>query len=223
MNATTGTGAPRLVLLHGFMGTPDDLAPFARSLAVAARFAFPEGLVDLAPSGLRGRAWWPVDAGTRTASVAAGPRDLSLFVPEGLDAARAHLDTLLDDLEREGPPGPLVLGGFSQGAMLSCDLALRTSRPLAGLVLFSGARIAASAWRSLYGSRRGLRVFVSHGRSDGDLSFAAAESFQRELVDAGWDVTWCPFDGGHEIPLVAWRSFKRWLTAVPRPSPSHGS
>ncbi len=223
MSATTGTGAPRIVLLHGFMGTSDDLAPFARSLGVPGRFVFPEGLVDLAPSGLRGRAWWPVDVDTRTASVAGGPRDLSDFVPEGLDAARAHLDTLLDDLEHEGPPGPLVLGGFSQGAMLSCDLALRTSRPLAGLVLFSGARIGAGAWRSLYASRRGLRVFVSHGRSDDDLSFAAAESFQRELSDAGWEVTWCPFEGGHEIPLVAWRSFKRWLTAVPRSSLSHGS
>src|SRR5579863_5689608 len=113
MNAA-GTAAPRVVLLHGFMGTSDDLAPFARSLGVPARFVFPEGRVDLAPSGLRGRAWWPVDGDARADSVAGGPRDLSLFVPEGLDAARAHLDTLLDDLEREGPSGPLVLGGFSQ-------------------------------------------------------------------------------------------------------------
>ena len=216
MNATTETGTPRVVLLHGFMGAPDDLAPFARSLGVQARFLFPGGLVDLAPVGLRGRAWWPVDTDARADSIARGPRDLSTFVPEGLHAARAHLDKLLDDLEREGPPGPLVLGGFSQGAMLSCELALCTARPLAGLVLFSGARIAADAWRARYGSRRGQRVFVSHGRSDGDLSFAAAESFQRELADAGWDVTWCPFDGGHEIPLVAWRAFKRWLTSVPR-------
>jgi phospholipase/carboxylesterase len=223
MTAATESATPRVVLLHGFMGTPDDLAPFARSLGVRARFTFPEGLVDLAPLGLRGRAWWPVDADERADSVAAGPRDLSNFVPEGLDAARAHLDGLLDDLEREGPPGPLVLGGFSQGAMLSCDLALRTQRPLAGVALFSGARITASAWRQRYGSRRGLRAFVSHGRNDGDLSFAAAESFQRELADAGWDVTWCPFDRGHEIPLVAWRAFKRWLTPAPRSSLLPGS
>jgi phospholipase/carboxylesterase len=215
MSAPTGTGTPRVVLLHGFMGTPDDLAPFARSLGVQARFVFPGGRVDLAPFGLSGRAWWPVDTDTRADSIAAGPRDLSHFVPEGLDAARAHVDGLLDDLEREGPPGPLVIGGFSQGAMLSCDVALRSPRPLAGLALFSGARIAAGAWRSLYASRRGLRVFVSHGRSDADLSFSAAESFQRELADAGWEVTWCPFDGGHEIPLVAWRAFKRWLTRAP--------
>jgi len=211
MTAATESGTPRVVLLHGFMGIPDDLAPFARSLGVRARFTFPEGLVDLAPLGLRGRAWWPVDAESRADSVATGPRDLSQFVPAGLDAARTHLDRLLDELEREGTPAPLVLGGFSQGAMLSCDLALRSQRPLAGLALFSGARIAADAWRSLYGSRHGLRAFVSHGRSDADLSFAAAESFHTELAAAGWDVTWCPFDGGHEIPLVAWRAFKRWL------------
>jgi phospholipase/carboxylesterase len=214
---------PRIVLLHGFMGTPDDLAPFARSLGVEARFVFPEGRVDLAPLGLRGRAWWSVDTDQRTEALACGPRNLSRFAPEGLGAAREHLNGLLDDLEHDGPGGPLVLGGFSQGAMLSCDVALRTARSLDGLVLFSGAPITERTWRSLYASRRGLRVFMSHGRSDDDLSFEVAESLQGELARAGWDVTWCPFDGGHEIPLVVLRSFKRWLRASPRLFPPHGS
>jgi phospholipase/carboxylesterase len=202
----------RVVLLHGFMGTPDDLSPFARSMGVEARFVFPEGLIDLGLVGLRGRAWWPVDTDVRAEAISRGPRDLAHFVPQGLDEARAHLNRLLDDLECEGPPRPLVLGGFSQGAMLSCELALRTPRPLSGLVVLSGGRISADRWRLLYGTRRGLRAFVSHGRNDDDLSFAAAESFQKELVGAGWEVTWCPFDGGHEVPLVVWRALKRWLT-----------
>jgi phospholipase/carboxylesterase len=205
---------PLVVLLHGFMGLPADLEPFARSLGVAARFVFPEGLVDLAQRGLRGRAWWPVDVEGRAEAISRGPRDLSSVIPEGLDEARACLDGRLEQLSREDRARSLVLGGFSQGAMLSCDVALRTQRPLAGLALFSGARIAASDWRGLYECRRGLRVFLSHGRGDDDLSFSGAESFQAELADAGWDVTWCPFDGGHEIPLVAWRAFKRWLASL---------
>jgi phospholipase/carboxylesterase len=205
------TPSPRVVLLHGFMGVPEDLSPFARSLGVDARFVFPEGLVDLAPRGLRGRAWWPIDTDARAEAIARGPRDLSDFAPDGLDAAQAHLAALLDALDREGPAAPLVLGGFSQGAMLACDLILRTPRAIDGLVIFSGSRITAERWRPLYAGRRGLRVFMSHGRSDDDLAFSAAESFQRDLSAAGWDVTWCPFDGGHEIPLVVWRAFKRWL------------
>jgi phospholipase/carboxylesterase len=206
--------APLVVLLHGYMGEPDDLAPFARSLGVDARFSFPAGPVDLAPDGMRGRAWWRVDGDARTAALARGPRDLSRFAPEGLEAARALLGRVLDDLEREHPGLPLVLGGFSQGGMLSCDFALHTTRPLAGLVLFSSARITADAWRPLYATRAGLPLFASHGRADQDLSFAVAESLCDEVARSGWRVTWCPFDGGHEIPLVAWRAFKRWLTAI---------
>ncbi len=214
------TESPRIVLLHGFMGTPDDLAPFARSLGVQGRFVFPEGCVDLAPFDLQGRAWWPVDVDGRAEALSRGPRDLGQFVPEGLGAAREHLDGVLDELDRQWS-GPLVLGGFSQGAMLSCEVALTTPRPLAGLVMFSGALITQGTWRSRYASRPGLRVFMSHGRRDHDLSFAAAESFQRELAAAGLDVTWCPFDGGHEIPLVVWRTFRRWLSSSPRSSPPH--
>ncbi len=216
MAGDRGSDSPLVVLLHGFMGVPADLEPFARSLGVDARFVFPDGPVDLATQGLRGRAWWPVDAEERAESLAQGPRDLSNFVPAGLDAARALLDGLLERLQFEEGGRPLVLAGFSQGAMLSCDVALRTIRPLAGLALLSGARIAADTWRPLYGKRRGLRVFISHGRRDDDLSFSAAESFKAELSAAGWEVTWCPFDEGHAIPLVVWRAFKRWLASLKR-------
>jgi phospholipase/carboxylesterase len=212
-----GDGGPLVVLLHGFMGETADLEPFARSLGIDARFAFPPGLVDLASRGLRGRAWWPIDIDARAAALSRGPRDLSGFFPEGLGEARAFLGDYLDVLSRDAPDRPLVLGGFSQGAMLSCDLALRTPRSLAGLVVFSGARIAATDWAPLYSNRSGLPVFVSHGRRDDDLSFSAAESFQADLSASGWQVTWCPFDGGHEIPLVVWRSFKRWLGALSAP------
>jgi len=204
--------APLVVLLHGFLGTAADLAPFARSLGVDASFHFPEGPVDLASRGLRGRAWWAVDGDARDEALRHGPRDLSTFHPEGLDQARAFLEERLDELARLEGDRPVVLGGFSQGAMLCCDVALRTARPLAGLAFFSGSRITASLWRPLYAARRGQRTFMSHGRNDDDLSFLTADAFRSELEEAGWDLTWCPFDGGHEIPLVAWRSFKRWLT-----------
>jgi phospholipase/carboxylesterase len=208
-------GAPLVVLLHGFMGTADDLAPFASSLGVEGEFVFPEGLVDLGPCGRRGRAWWAVDGEARQEAISHGPRDLSGFLPEGIDQARAWLMGLLKALRDELGPRALFLGGFSQGAMLSCDLALRNpSLELSGLVLFSGARIAETVWAPLYAARRGLRVFISHGRHDEDLSFAATESFQHDLGSAGWVVTWQPFDGGHEIPFAVWRAFRTWMKSA---------
>lgn len=213
VNGVASAGrAPTVVLLHGFCGLAEDLAPFARSLGVSGRFVVPHGLVDMAPRGLRGRAWWPIDVDARDAAIARGePRDLSAFVPEGLTEARHAIGELLDELARESPGSPVVLGGFSQGGMLSCDLALRTDYPLAALAIFSGARIAAREWGPRLATRAGLPVFMSHGRADPDLSFVAAESFKDDLVAAGLRAQWCPFDGGHEIPLVVLRAFKKFL------------
>jgi phospholipase/carboxylesterase len=209
-----GTARGDVVLLHGFGSSAADLAPFARSINVEWRFVVPDAPVDLAPYGVPGRGWWPVDVDSRDREIAAGtPRDLSYSRPEGLADARLAVEGQLDALA-SGGPRPLVLGGFSQGAMLACDLALRTERPLAALVLLSGARMCADEWAALYARRRGLRVFMSHGRNDPDLSFTAAENLGRLLRDAGLEVEFHAWDAGHEAPLQAWRELKKFLRAL---------
>jgi phospholipase/carboxylesterase len=107
-----------------------------------------------------------------------------------------------------------VLGGFSQGAMLSLDVALRTSRPLAGLVLMSSTLIAAGEWTPLFPTRRGLSVLESHGRDDPLLPFALAELLRDLLRHAGLEITWVPFRGGHAIPDVVLDALSAFLRAV---------
>lgn len=210
-----GEGGPLVVLLHGFAGLAEDLAPFGRSMGVAGTFVFPEAPIDLAPRGLRGKAWLASDGTTGPGAItSSGPRDLSDFEPEDLDEARARLASLLDELVAENPNAPLILGGFSQGAMLAFDLALRTERPVAGLVQLSGCRIAAREWNPRLRGRRGTRAFISHGRQDPDLSFAAAEAWQSDLAAAGWNVDFFPFDGGHETPLGVLRALKKFLRST---------
>lgn len=210
-----GPDSPIVVLLHGFSGSGSELAPFARSISAPARFVFPDGLLDLSAMGLPGRAWWPIDIAAREAAVAQKrPRDLSSWVPPELPSARAQVNALLEDVRARLGPAPLVLGGFSQGAMLSCDVALRSKRGLAGLVLFSPARIAGAEWAPLLPNLRGMPIVVSHGREDWDLSFAAAEAFKDDLCAAGCEVRWAPFDGGHEVPLIAWRQLRNLVRGL---------
>jgi len=214
LRVTTDERGPIVVLMHGMAGAPEDLAPFARSIGVAARFVFPEGFSDLSGLGLPGRGWWPSDGAGRATAIRTGvPRDLSDFEPQGLDSAHRKLCSLLDVLIAESPDSPLILGGFSQGAMLAFDVALRSERRIAAVQL-SGARINRRSWDPLLHKRAGTRVFLSHGRSDPDLAFSAAECFERDLRRAGWLVDYCPFDGGHEVPLVALRGLKRFLRGL---------
>lgn len=195
--------ATTCVLLHGFGAPGDDLVPLAGGLAAPVRFVFPEAPLPL--GGLYGdaRAWWLLDLARLEADQRRGvPRDRRDEVPEGLPEARAQVMRLLDQVQaRFSVAAPaLVLGGFSQGAMLALDVALHRDAPPAGLLLMSGTLIAEAAWQPRMASLAGVRVMLSHGRHDGLLPFSIAEVLRDRLTAAGADVDWQPFPGGHEIP-----------------------
>jgi phospholipase/carboxylesterase len=113
--------------------------------------------------------------------------------------ARAAMIGALDALTQQ-IAAPVILGGFSQGAMLALDVALHDPRPLAGLALLSGTLLNRADWESRMSARAGLRVMQSHGRGDALLPFRAAEALRDLMKKAGMAVKWLPFDGGHEIP-----------------------
>lgn len=205
---------PVVVLLHGFSMRADDLAPFGASMGLPAVFVFPDGPIDLTARGLDGRAWWMIDVAARAAAIARGSRrDLSAERPAGLGSARDGLVRLLEDVQRAWPDRALFLGGFSQGAILSLDMVVRTGFRPAGLVLLSGARVGAPTptLAPTLAHLRGVPVFQSHGRGDRELSFAAAEALRSDLVAAGAAVQWWPFEGGHEIPLPVLRALKKFI------------
>jgi phospholipase/carboxylesterase len=216
-----GTG-PVVVLMHGFGAPGEDLVSLWRVIEVPrqVRFVFPAA--PLAPAEFAahgGRAWWPIDTVAMQQAVAAGrTRDRSRELPAGLLEARAQVIALLDAVERnlDVRGEQLVLGGFSQGAMLACDVALQSDRKLAGLVLLSTTLLCRDVWEPRMPARGRLPVFQAHGRSDPLLPYALAVELRDLLRGAGCRVDWVEFNGGHEIPspvLQALGSFIR--THVP--------
>lgn len=205
---TDGRGSgngPAVILLHGFGAPGDDLVSLAQWLHVPAgtRFLFPEGPLPLNLGFGDSRAWWIIDMARLQADRAAGRvRDLSNDVPKGLAPARENMLALLSDIERKlgADPRKTLLGGFSQGAMLSCDAMLRTDRPYAGLIQLSGNLLAKQEWTPLMPKRKGLPVFQSHGTQDEILPYPGAERLRDEFMKAGLAVEWIGFRGGHEIP-----------------------
>jgi phospholipase/carboxylesterase len=136
-------------------------------------------------------------------------------VPPGMAEASASVVAMLEALERDMsvPAERVVLGGFSQGSMLALDVALRTTRPLAGIALLSSTLLAKDEWVPRMAGRSGLAVFQSHGTEDPVLPFPIAEKLRRALVDAGLDVSFTSFDGAHGIPPQVMRDFGQWLRA----------
>jgi phospholipase/carboxylesterase len=198
--------ATTCVLLHGFGAPGDDLVALAGEIDAPVRFVCPEAPIEL--GGLYGdsRAWWWLDLARLEDELRRGvPLDRRDEIPEGLPEARGHVMRLLDQLQARFAiaANRLVLGGFSQGAMLALDVALHRDAPPAGLLLMSGTLIAEAAWQPRMASLAGVPVMLSHGRQDVLLPFGVAEVLRDRLVAAGARVDWHPFLGGHEIPMPA--------------------
>jgi phospholipase/carboxylesterase len=203
-----GGDGPVLVLMHGFGAPATDLVQLHRALKVPpeVRFAFPAAplLLDAnAPDEMAARAWWMIDLARMQQSMLRGDGALlARQTPPGMNMARAAVTEMLAVLEREhhAPPERVVLGGFSQGAMLATDVVLRAERPPAGLVVMSGAPVSVEEWSELAPKRAGMPVLQSHGRSDPILPYQGAEWLRDLLEGSRLKVEFFPFNGGHSIP-----------------------
>lgn len=205
---------PRLavVLCHGFGASPGDLVPIGAemlqespNLAAQARFYFPGGPLDLSPYGLfGGAAWWMVDLEAIQRAQREGKfRDrMRNERPEGMEEARGALLQLVKEVQAETGLGldRIVLGGFSQGSMLTVDVALHLPGNVAALVAWSGTLLNEEEWRRLGPAHAGLRVIQAHGRQDPLLPYEWAEYLRQTLTECGLAVEFLPFDGGHGIP-----------------------
>lgn len=201
-----------VVLCHGYGAPGTDLVGLAGEilrlrpeLKASVRFVFPAGILSLDEQGLYGgRAWWQIDINRLISAVEAGEfTALRTENPDGLARSRAQLTKLIETLQAETslPMSKIVLGGFSQGAMLTTDVALRLAERPGGLAVFSGALLAEEHWRELAQNRGPMPVVQTHGTLDQILPCAAGEWLRDLLQDAGLPVEFARFQGPHTIPL----------------------
>jgi phospholipase/carboxylesterase len=211
------------VLLHGYGAPADDLLGVEQGLKVppGTRFVYPAALLELDtvalgfPPGMgESRAWWPLDMYQLQTRLQSGDSTvLTGAAPSGLDAACRAVESLLDELctRADVDPERIVLGGFSQGAIVSLHVALRNPDRLAGLVLLSCAPVDLAAIDANAHRLVDLAVLQSHGRQDPVLPYALAELLKGRLEQAGTVLTWVPFDGGHGISQTVSRALGEFL------------
>jgi phospholipase/carboxylesterase len=201
-------GGTAVVLLHGYGAQGDDLLSLARSLQrPRTRFVLPAAPLSL-PGG--GRAWWDIEASDRPRYVTDQAGEPPSALNPQLEAARRGVQAVLARTVQLYGPERLFIAGFSQGAMLSLDVALAGSPPVERVAVLSGALLTDAL--ALLDTPRDKRpaVFISHGHEDARLPFSGAERMKSELEQRGFPVTFQPFSGGHEIPgavVTALQSF----------------
>lgn len=199
-----------IILLHGFGADAYDLASLADAYE-GPTWIFPQGPLEITFSaGLTGRAWFPVNIELLSRTVQEKRFDdvFKAFPPE-LNGARDCVEALLANLDV--PRSQVVLGGFSQGAILAVETLLHSPLKCGGLVIFSGALINESAWRRSAPLHGATPFFQSHGTHDPLLPLPNAQALTNLLQESGLRGQLHTFAGGHDIPPSIIRQLSTFL------------
>jgi phospholipase/carboxylesterase len=197
-----GDPAGVLVLLHGRGADEHDLFPLLDVLDPERRLAgvCPRGPLSLPPGGAH---WYAVRE--------IGYPDPVTFGPT-YERASAWLDALS---QATGVPiERTVVGGFSQGSVMSYALGLGRGRPSpAGVIALSGFVPTVEGFE-LDLERPGLRVAIGHGAQDPVIDVEWGRRAREQLEAAGLDVTYRESPMGHSIDPRFLAELQGWVTDV---------
>ncbi|CAO3670128.1 unnamed protein product [Rhizopus stolonifer] len=168
----------------------------------SAGFAYlPEELGDLFPYVK----WVLPDAPYRNVTLAGGQSMRAWFNIEGLDdynlTHTASTDDMLESVDsintlikKEIDNGirsdRIVVGGFSQGSVISLLTGLRSEHTLAGTVIYSGFLPMANTTKKTASKANRKTPFVfGHGTADQSISYKLGTEAAKELKSLKYDVT----------------------------------
>jgi phospholipase/carboxylesterase len=105
-----------------------------------------------------------------------------------------------------------VVGGFSQGTVMSYALGLGENRPVpAGILAMSGFVPSVEGWAPDLAARRDLPVMIAHGAADPVISVEFARAARDELQAAGLEVTYRETPMPHTIDPRVIPELQGWL------------
>ena len=189
-----------LVLLHGRGADEHDLFPLLDLLDPERRLlgATARGPLSLPPGGAH---WYIV-------------RRVGYPDPDTFQSTYPELTGWLDGLLTEHgiPPERTVLGGFSQGSVMSYALGLGPGRPRpAGIMALSGFLPQVEGFELDLGRAAGLPVAIGHGTLDPVISVDFGRDARERLSAAGADVTYRESPMAHTIDPAFLAELPAWV------------
>lgn len=196
--------AALMVWLHGLGADGYDLEPAAQMLeARNIRHVFPHAPVRPVTlnGGMAMRAWYDIAAA-----------DLRWREDsEGMRASARQVRELAEALRGESAL-PLVLAGFSQGAVVSLAAAAQGVPGLIGVAALSG--YVPRFLLPVPADMRKVRVLMAHGEQDEVVPFALGKAGRDALAENGVAVDWRAYAMPHAICQQELRDVSDWLSAL---------
>jgi phospholipase/carboxylesterase len=202
LRAPAGEPEAALVLLHGRGVDETDLFPLLDELDPERRLlgATPRGPLTLPPGGSH---WYIVER--------VGFPHRETFM-QTFEMLTAWLDAFGEDAGI--PSTRTVIGGFSQGAVMSYALALAAGRPSpAGLLAMSGFIPEVEGFE-LDLERPGLPIAITHGTLDPVIPVQFGRLARQRLEAAGNRLLYRESPVGHGIDPAVLPDLRAWLRAA---------
>jgi phospholipase/carboxylesterase len=187
--------------MHGRGADEHDLAPLLQALDPDGNLLglLPRGPLALPPGG---RHWYVLRE--------VGSPDRETFL-ESFGVLSDWVDGML--AENDVTPERLVVGGFSQGAVMAYALGLAAGRQRpAAILAFSGFIPRVDGFELDLDGRAGLPVSISHGSLDPIIGVEFGQEARRRLEDAGLVVRYREDPVPHTISPGALAQAKQVLT-----------
>jgi phospholipase/carboxylesterase len=193
-----------LVLHHGRGSNEQDLIGLADVFDPERRLHVVSPRAPLEFQGMPGAHWYVVQR--------VGFPHAETFLPT-LKMLNAFHDSLY---ERTGVgPERTILGGFSQGSVMSFATGLSGDRPApAGILGISGFIPGADDWTPDFASRPDMPILIAHGRRDPVITFDFAEQARDLIEAAGLPLTFMPSDAGHNIDPPQVPGIVDWISST---------
>jgi phospholipase/carboxylesterase len=192
---------PLVVAVHGLGDRPENLADLYGAITAPCRLVLPRAPI---PYG-GGSSWFDIDIPYRPDAALAGR------IADAADRVAA----LIDHLARAGGVrGKPVVTGFSQGGMISFEIAIRHPGLVAYAVPLSGA-LPPEAWPAAKadGPKPVIRAF--HGAADDLIPIDFARRTVAAMKSAGYDVSLQEYPGvGHSVSTDMRRDALRVIDAA---------
>ena len=194
---------PMIILLHGFgshMGDLADLTPEINSTGYVYICPNAPLAVQLGP-GMVGYAWTPPGG--------AGS-------PEDAQNADEMLATLFEEVmeQYQVEPGNIILGGFSQGGMMTYRVGLTAPDTFRGLLVLSARVSDPDALRAQLPTERTQPIFISHGLVDEMISIEDGQKSLAFLEFEGYKPEYHEYNMGHAIIQEVLDDIVPWVQRV---------
>ncbi len=195
-----GGSFPLVVLLHGFGANMHDLAGLASYIDSRSYvYLCPNAPLEMQVGpGFTGYAWTPL-LGEKT-------------IEDVLRAEEAVAGFIEEMMEMHGvPEGRAVLGGFSQGGMMTYQVGLPRPGTFAGLAALSARIDEREEMLERLPEERGQPIFIAHGVHDPLIAVEEGRSSREFLVSAGYDPVYREYPMAHQIIEEEIQDLSEWV------------